>query len=177
MSERNEKFVKHLVQLSDNNRGALAVLRRGLGFAPGAHSASYPYVERFVGVDKHAQDPGRLALYTLASLFAAHPKHVVGTSLATALARVQRDRGSGSIEARFIALLDADADSLPVALRTVMTLLAGDGVSIDFVALLGDVERWMRPHAADLRDQIRQRWARDYYRVLTPEPTSAASAN
>ncbi len=63
MSEAAQSFIAHLAQLKDSNRGALAHLKRSLGFMPGAYPAAYPYVERFVGADRHAQDPWRLALY------------------------------------------------------------------------------------------------------------------
>lgn len=51
MSELAERFTSHLRQLAERDRGALAVLRRSLTFAPGTNPAAYPYVERFVPGD------------------------------------------------------------------------------------------------------------------------------
>lgn len=102
MSDFAQDFVAHLIQLRERNAGALAELRRSLSFAPGAHVKAYPYVERFVARDSHAQDAQRLALYLVAGLFALHPQQAPRT-LATAFGELMRQRDSDSIEKRFIA--------------------------------------------------------------------------
>ena len=104
----------------------MAHLRRSLGFAPGAYPRAYPYVERFVGPDRHANDPWRKALYLAAGLFALHPEHRAGDTLASALGHLARVRESASIEQRFIALLGADPEGLPNLLRQAVSLLAAD---------------------------------------------------
>ena len=63
MSDFANDFLKHLGALSERQPGALAALRRSLGFAPGAYPPAYPYVERFVAAESHANNPQRLALY------------------------------------------------------------------------------------------------------------------
>lgn len=174
MSDYTESFIAHLQSLAVRDRGALAALRRSLGFAPGAYPPAYPSVERFAvqGGDK---DSLRQALYLTAGLFALHPQHAKGRGIADAFGQVMQRRASPSIEKRFIALLSAEAESLPDHLRQVVALLAADGIGLDYGALLNDIEPWLHPRAFDTRDRVRQRWARAFYRATLPE-TPAAEA-
>lgn len=165
MSESARSFIDHLARLKESDRGALAYLKRSLGFEPGAYPPAYPYVERYVGADKHAEDPWRKALYLTAGLFALNPKHQTGVSFATTLGKLGQQRSSASIEQRFIALLGAEPQSLPTLLRQAMSLLAADGHFCDFASLQDDLARWLNPHAHEQRDRLRQQWARDFYRT------------
>lgn len=176
MSDHAQSFITHLIGLKGSDRGALAHLKRSLGFDPGAYPRAYPYVERFVGADKHADDPWRRALYLAAGLFALHPMHHEGVSFATALGRVGRSRDSSSIEQRFIALLGAEPESLPTLLRQSVSLLAADGQGCDYASLLDDLARWLDPFRLEARDQLRQRWARDFYRAYEPHSASEMDA-
>jgi len=197
MSEHAQAFITYLSELEQHDRGALAHLRRSLGFAPGTFPRAYPYVERFVARDSHAEDPRRKALYPTAGLFALHPRHQDNESLATAFGHVARHRDQaerdpsrhkvGSVEQRFIGLLGAEPESLPSLLRQTVTLLAADDRPCDYVRLLDDLSLWLQPFAADGRDRIRQRWARDFYRAYAPDsdatdqepsaPTATSSAD
>lgn len=165
-------FIAHLSRLAERDRGALAVLRRSLTFAPGAYPAAYPFVERFVP-DGHDADSLRQALYLVAGLYASHPQQAELT-LARSFGLLMLDRQSPSIEKRFIALLSTDADGLPELLRQVVSLLAADRRGLDYAALLRDLAVWLQPWASDARDRVRQRWARDFYRVASA--TDAAPA-
>ncbi|RYU60496.1 type I-E CRISPR-associated protein Cse2/CasB [Methylolobus aquaticus] len=176
MSELAQSFIAHLAGLKEHDRGAFAHLKRSLGFEPGAYPRAYPYVERFVGADRHADDPWRKALYLTAGLYASHPQHVTNTSLSAAFGHLARARGSASLETRFIALLGASPDSLSSLLRQVVSLLAADGFPCDYSKLLDDLARWYEAfdHSDEQkRDRVRQGWARDFYRAFAP----AASAN
>ncbi|WP_308363661.1 MULTISPECIES: type I-E CRISPR-associated protein Cse2/CasB [unclassified Microbulbifer] len=165
MSDIKQDFIAHLERLRERDRGAMAVLRRSLGFAPGAYPPAYPYVERFAA-ERGAQDSWRLALYVVAGLYASHPRQGSKT-LATSLGELMRKRESDSIEQRFIALLGADAENLPVYLRQVVTLLSADDKPLGYAALLKDLATWLNPRVdVEWRDNIRQRWARDFYRAL-----------
>lgn len=166
MSEYAQSFITHLQRLHERDRGALAILRRSLGFSPGAYAPAYPYVERFVAVDRHAQHASRLALYLVAGLYAAHPRQAA-KSLANSLGELMRERDSASIEQRFIALLGADAENLAVYLRQIISLLAAGDQPLDYSVLLQDLGIWLNPHTdPERRDAVRQRWARDFYRAL-----------
>lgn len=173
MSEHAQSFIAHLSGLAERDRGALAALRRSLGFDPGTYPPAYPYVERFVGPERYADDPWRQALYLAAGLFAFHPRHQEGVSFAAALGRLARTRESPSIEQRFVALLGAEPDSLPNMLRQAVSLLAAEGYAFDFAHLLDDLARWLSPYAFEARDNLRQRWARDFYRAYDGQAESA----
>lgn len=178
MSDTKQDFIVYLERLRERDRGAMAVLRRSQGFPPGAYPPAYPYVERFAA-ERHANDSWRLALYVVAGLYASHPRQGGGT-LATSLGELMRKRESGSIEQRFIALLGADAENLPVYLRHAITLLAADDKPLDYATLLNDLATWLNPRVdAEWRDGIRQRWARNFYRALeaTTSETDSIIAN
>jgi CRISPR system Cascade subunit CasB len=176
MSEHAQSFVNYLVGLKEGDRGALAHLKRSLSFEPGTYWRAYPYVERFVGMDKHADDPRRRAMYLAAGLFALHPLHNDGVSFASACGRIGRERDSASIEQRFIALLGAEPESLPTLLRQSVSMLAADGQGCDYVCLLEDLAHWLNPFKPEARDQLRQRWARDFYRANEPYVASNDAA-
>ncbi|MEE4463896.1 type I-E CRISPR-associated protein Cse2/CasB [Azotobacter chroococcum] len=175
MSDYAQSFIEYLETLHERDRGALAVLRRSLGFAPGAYAPAYPYVERFVAAERHAQDASRLALYVVAGLYATHPRQG-GKSLATSLGELMRQRDSASIEQRFVALLGADAENLAVYLRQIVSLLAAGDLPLDYAALLKDLSLWLNPRIdPERRDVVRQRWARDFYRALAAPAGDTAS--
>src|SRR5690606_15897739 len=157
----------YLQTLKSRDRGALATLRHSLAFAPGTYPKAFPYVERFAGSATHEQDARRLALYTVAALFARHPEHQK-RSFAAAFGELARSRNTGerdlnkSIEGRFIALLEADPENIADYLRQAISLLAADGIGCDYANLLNDLSRWMNPSGdSNARDRLRQRWARD----------------
>lgn len=172
MSEHAEAFIAHLNALKERDRGALAALRHSLAFEPGCYPKAFPYVERFAGAAVHERDARRLALYAVAGLFARHPLQQA-QSFATALGKLMARRQSQSVEGRFIALLGADAENIVDYLRQAFSLLAADGIGCDYVRLLNDLSRWLNPSTDP--SQLRQRWARDFYRATqaTHESTDA----
>lgn len=173
-------FVKHLQRLS-GDPGAMATLRHSLAFSPGDYPRAYPLVERFAPRDGHERDARRLARYAVAALFAAHPESRT-CSLAAALGQLMRDKQRPSLEKRFIALLEADADGVVDHLRQAVSLLAADGMGFDHAALLIDLEVALDDRAWPAkRDQLKRRWARDFYRTLQTdaeaEETTEQSTN
>ena len=149
MSEYAQAFINHLIAIKEHDRGAFAHLRRSLGFEPGAYPRAYPYVERFVGVEKHADDPWRKALYLTAGLYAFHPQHSQNTSLAAAFGRLARQRGSASLEHDRAVLEQAGQRREPV-------LILAQG--------------WEPPtgELADFLDDARQQWGEDTVIALVP---------
>lgn len=176
MSAFTESFIQHLQGLASRDRGAMAALRRSLGFEPGAYPPAYPAVERFAaqGPDSDAQ---RQALYLCAGLFALHPAHATGRPLAAALGQAMQQRGSDSIEKRFIALLASEPESLPNHLRQVVSLLAADQRPIDYAELLTDLGRLLQRWNEEQRDRVRQRWARAFYRAVEPRQATAVETS
>ncbi len=181
MSEFSDNFVKYLSTLSEQQPGAMAVLRRSLAFDPGAYPAAYPYVERFVSADHSANHPQRLAIYLVSGLFALHPLHEtssLASSLAQMMKRSGKDQGS-STEKRFVALLGAEAEDWPTHLRQIVSLLSAHGLGLNFATLLNDLGYLLNTHLDPMwRDQIRQRWARDFYRAMSSaNETSSTSTS
>ena len=175
--DRADPFIEHLQRLREHDRGAIATLRHSLAFALGDDPKSYPYVERYLPIDWHERDARRLARYAVAGLFASHPVQQQ-RSLATALGQLVRDKQRPSLELRFIALLEADADSLMDHLRQAVSLLAADGRGYNYAGLLRDLSIGLDPHAwPEARDRLKRQWARDFYRALQADaPAEAADA-
>lgn len=161
----DQPFVDHLQQLAQNNRGALAELRRSLTFAPGTAPRVFPYVEPFIAEHEHPDSARRQAHYLVAGLFAIHPQHSEVT-LASAMGVLYRKQEqSPSIEGRFITLLESDGETLAEPLRHCVTLLKSHGIAVDFQRLLWDLNDWLNPTYPGRLEQLRRRWATDFYRV------------
>lgn len=158
-------FVDYLQRLAQSNRGALAELRRSLTFAPGTAPRVFPYVEPFIAADEHPDSARRQSHYLVAGLFALHPEHCEATLAKAMGALYRKQEQSPSIEGRFIALLECDGETLAEPLRHCVTLLRSHGMAIDYQRLLWDLTDWLNPAYPDRLDQLRRRWATDFYRV------------
>ena len=161
MSDRVEGFIERLGRLADpetGDTGAMSALRRSLAFEPGTYAKSFPYVEPFVSGDGWS----RKALYLAAGLFAEHRKHQPNRPFARLLAEVKQERGSESLEQRFLALLDADEDQIAYRLRQNVRLASEH--PFDWVRFTKDLLNWFHP---DRFVQIH--WARAYFGSLKEE--------
>ncbi|WP_447527613.1 type I-E CRISPR-associated protein Cse2/CasB [Vreelandella sp. TE19] len=159
------KFVGYLETLYANNPGAIARLRHSRAQPVGEDPNAMAIVERFVGMERDADDPYRLALYLTAGLYASHPEQA-GATLAQAFGTLWGARQNPSIEQRFIALLQADEQQIVARLRQATTLLAADGYGFDYVQLIADIALWLDPLKNEYRWQaMRQRWGREFYRA------------
>ncbi len=165
-----ENFIGYLEELRQNERRwsqARAVLRRSLAFAPGTYPDAYPFVEPRVG---ERSGWSREVLYVVAGLYALKEAHVPQRTLSRAFRETMDRKGSQSLEARFLTLLDSDYDQLAERLRRVAILVEG---GFDFVCLQRDLERWFRPDRP-----VQQNWARDFYRSeLTEAQTQLKEEN
>lgn len=163
----DQPFLDHLQQLAEKNRGALAELRRSLTFAPGTAPRTFPYVEPFIAENEHPESARRKSHYLVAGLFALHPKHS-DITLAKAMGNLYcKPEASASIEGRFIALLECDSESLVEPLRHCVTLLKSHGMAINYQRLLWDLTDWLNPTRPERLDQLRRRWATDFYRTIS----------
>ncbi|MFC4486041.1 type I-E CRISPR-associated protein Cse2/CasB [Tepidiphilus baoligensis] len=158
---RAQQFINHLARVCED-RGARAILRRSAAFAPGEYVPAFPFVEPFLSEDTPQSE--RPAFYLGAMLYALHGQHQEGRSLARAFGALWRKNDQRpSLERRFIALLEADADGLPEHLRQIVTLLKEE--AFDHAALLADLRELMKPYATERQNRIRARWAKDFYRT------------
>jgi CRISPR system Cascade subunit CasB len=136
----------------------MAALRRSLAFEPGTYAKSFPYVEPYVS----GSGWPRKALYLAAGLFAEHQKHQPGRPFARVLAEVKQERGSESLEQRFLALLDADEDQIAYRLRQNVRLASEH--PFDWVQFTKGLLNWFHPDRF-----VQVKWARDYFGGLKEE--------
>lgn len=163
---RDEAFVAALEERArDEDRAALAVLRRGLGRQPGEVAEMLPYVVRFLPVASGRREAA--AYFLVASLFGLHPQNWRPaddqrrrSNLGASFARLAPHDAANrpAVERRFVALLNSHGDDLPAHLRHAVSLLKAAEIAIDYTALLRDVRGW------DREDRVVQReWARAFW--------------
>lgn len=161
-------FVERLEQLKNQRTwtAARAALRRSLAFAAGTYPPAMPYVEPWIQGEEGWR---REAYYLVAALYALKDgEHQPGQTLAKALSEVRQNRGSESIEKRFLALLDADRDQIAFRLRQAVGLVEG---GLDFAQLLDDLLAWFSPER-----RVQARWAREFYGVQSQEKSEEVKA-
>lgn len=148
-------FVTYLEGLSRrDDKRALASLRRGLSQPLSAEVLRY--ILPFLPAHASLRDEAMYVL--LAGLYATHPLPAT-EGLGGAMARIQRLTGSDSIELRFIALVDADAEQLPVHLRHAVQLCKAHNIGLNYHTLLRQLLRWnddARPSQLQLARQFWQ---------------------
>lgn len=164
-----QTVVAHLQRLA-KDRGALAELRRGLSKEPHrVVAAARRHVLHLIpdNASRHVQN----ALMTVAPLFASHPES--GTrDLGAALRALDPKHENGSVERRFIAILNADAEDLPTHLRHAISLLKSKGVSLDWAQLLQDCMDLGSDHEWAVQ-RVHRRWAQSFW---ASRPTRAEDA-
>ncbi len=164
MSDQQREFalIKQLREWREQqNRAALATLRRGLVTPDSADVLRYvlPYIMPKYMSEEH--------VYILvAALFATHPTEVKQQSLGTAFRKLKDVTGSESIEQRFVALLDADRDQVPVHLRHAVQLCQSRNIGLDYDLLLRQMLYWNLPQR-----YTQLSWARDFW---TKESTTVS---
>jgi CRISPR system Cascade subunit CasB len=82
-----------------------------------------------------------------------------GISLGVALRDLFEKRENESLERRFMALLNADAEHLPGHLRQSISLLKAENIGLGWERLLTDVCNW---NVSGKR--VQKTWIQDYYR-------------
>lgn len=156
LDDRQNKFIGYLLNLAkegQEDRGALADLRSGLGRQPGEMARVHQHVVPYLPEQRYNDH----WYYITATLFGAFPKHRSGCSLGAAFAPLRTK--SDSMEARFVALLNAHPDDLDDHLRHVVSLLKTHDRPLDWYQLLDDLLQWGHPEG-----HVQSRWARNFYR-------------
>lgn len=155
LDERQKSFVGYLLSLAkegEEKRGALADLRSGLGKRAGDMSRVHKHVVGYL-----PQKSYNVRWYYLtATLFGAFPQHRKGRSLGAAFRPLRQK--SESMEARFVAVLNAHPDDLDDHLRHAVSLLRTHEQPIDWFCLFRDLLQWDHPDRP-----VQLRWARDFY--------------
>lgn len=160
-----DRFAEYIGQL---DAAARAALRRSLAFPPGTWPGAFPYVEPWV-VD--AEPWVRRTTYLVAALQALSRASRESGDMGKAAAELQKSTGSASVEQRFLALLDADADELPHRLRQMITLMSSADIAPAWATLRKDL-RWWRNESKS----VQQRWAASYYRAAANQPEEETTA-
>jgi CRISPR system Cascade subunit CasB len=171
---RETAFTDYLATLvKHENRAALAALRRGLGKSPGGVAEMFPYVMPFIG--EHLSMQRQNDYFLVASLFAAHQLTWTPTggserdsNLGASFRRLRAVTDSGSIEKRFVALLNAEREDLPDHLRHAISLLKAHDTPVHWAQLLRDLTWWDSERRSVQRD-----WARAYWRSESSPPAAA----
>jgi CRISPR system Cascade subunit CasB len=167
-----DRFADYLESLFvDDNRAALAALRRGLGKRPGEAAEMHRYVlPQLRRVSPRQED----TYYMVAALFGLYPSRnwrpeadVRSTNLGASLRRFATEganseeegrRNLERVERRFVALLNSRADELPEHLRQVVSLLKTKETPIDWARLTGDLIFWDAGTRRVQRDWSRSFW-------------------
>lgn len=160
-------YIDYLYSLaSDQRRGALADLRRGLSEPPATSPVMFPYVARWV--PEEARYTWREKVYYLvAALFAYYQSGSGETSKRRITrgnlgdhcltAKLNKTK-SGSFEMRFADLLKSNPDDLPVILRQMVSLLKSADVPINWNKLFYDLCRWN----SDSK-YVQRQWANSFW--------------
>ncbi|WP_448576217.1 type I-E CRISPR-associated protein Cse2/CasB [Thermomicrobium sp.] len=158
------RFVQALEELvAREDRGALATLRRGLGKPPGTVVEIYPYVVPYLPAD--ADDHRAWVYFAVASLFAFHPiswpanERKGRTNFGASVGQLAQRLGqrSAGLEARFLRLLAAEREELPLQLYRMLTLFGPHQIPVSWVDLLRDLDQWDSPERF-----VQRRWARAF---------------
>jgi CRISPR system Cascade subunit CasB len=163
------ELIEALTDLADPdspNRAALAHLRRGLD-----HPLDYT-LGRVGWLFRRVPDPALEDAVLAAGLFAwvkgdcpQTEKVNFGEAFGGRLTLEEKEQR----EKRFIDLLDADAEELPYKLRQAITLMAREGVGLDWRLLIQHLAHWGHPDR-----WVQKEWARGFWSVSEAEPTAAS---
>lgn len=157
----DEKFVGRLERyVRDEDRAALAHLRRGLGKETWAATEMFPYV---AGWTANLSRRDENAYFLVASLVGLYPTYswkpteqIKFNNLGKSLSFLKE--GSDSIEKRFTALLNADEEDLPTHLRQIISLLKSKDAPVNWLQLLRDIKFWSSENR-----NVQRSWAKGFW--------------
>ena len=155
-SDWKERFIGHLERLRDQeDRRALAILRRGANRQPGTAMDMFALVIPWVPENRHAED----SAFLVGALFALYPDPGGQKTLGKAFAQLSEKSDSDSIEQRFNALLNCHREDLPYHLRQAVSLLRSKDIPVNWRRLLQDVLGWEHDDR-----YVQRAWAREFWR-------------
>lgn len=161
-------LINYLLSLKQSDdRGALAVLRRGLSSPPAQDIAMYPYIARFVS-EEARYGRGEKAAYLIASLFAYHQLNTSEGNFGDHMRSLIRDQDQKSTERRFVRLLSVEFEDLADYLRQPASMLKSQEIPINWEQLYKDLLQWDRPDK-----RVQKRWANSFWRAQAPDDDKA----
>lgn len=169
---RTHPLIGHLTRLvAEDDRAALAALRRGLGRPPGEAPELYPHVAKYFPQETSSRNYEN-AMFTVAALFGMFPNHRAEAGTPFKVLRLL-DLESDSTERRVLSVLNADTETLPTHLRHLFALIRSHGPDrhLDYGDLLFHINQWDHPDR-----WVQRRWARDWWAWSVPIEPDAEPA-
>ena len=154
-----EGYIAHLKALvKEENRAALAALRRALSGNPRYITDAFQYIGRYLPSYRRGQD----AYILVGALFAYHPQVAEKGNMGNHFAalRGKNPEREKAFERRFSAMLKAHPDDLAYHLRAAVSLLKSNEIPVNWPQLLRDVLRWGHPERFVPRDWAAAFWGR-----------------
>lgn len=174
-----------------STKASLAQLRRGVGKQPGEFPELWGEFlqdlpeELMSNNDETSRE--EWAVYTALTLFALHqqghsePMNAEGDEnhLGRAVRKLVHSEGDQSNEERVkfklgLAASSDDMTELSYRLRTLVNLLSGENIKLDYAELAKDIFLFQSENYAD---KIRMKWGRDYYRNYKNDSESEDNGN
>lgn len=169
LNHEQTAFIKYLTALgTEDNRGTLAVLRRGLMGDPVEDLNLYRFVARRVP-EADRNTPRETVYYLTAALYALHPLNCEEGNLGSHLKQVAAKRDDlEAAERRFTALLNTRMEDLNTPLRQAVTLLKQQDLPVNWHALFADLLRWDHP-----QKMVQRAWANSFWAYERPAEAQA----
>lgn len=174
-----------------STKASLAQLRRGVGKQPGELPELWGEFlqdlpeELMSNNDETSRE--EWAVYTALTLFALHqqghsePMNAEGDEnhLGRAVRKLVHSEGDQSNEERVkfklgLAASSDDMTELSYRLRTLVNLLSGENIKLDYAELAKDIFLFQSENYAD---KIRMKWGRDFYRNYKNDSESEDNGN
>jgi CRISPR system Cascade subunit CasB len=174
------QFIKHKIDVlvcSPNAAVTLAILRRGIGKAPGSKPELWEATlnglpDALVG-ETSSPSKGEWAVHTTLTLFALHQQgktlyekcmNAEGERLGLAVRKlVHNDDDEQYVKRRFDAAATSDGlIEISYHLRGLVRMFRDQDITLDYAALAADLFWFQIPEARDL---TRLRWGRDFYHI------------
>lgn len=155
-------FVTYLESLQDN-RAALAALRRGLGQPPGTVPDTFRYVVPRLPPNAYPGSWTEQTYYLIASLYALHPDSTPMGNLGDHFAETldPNPDHNDAIERRFTALLTAHSEDLHIYLRQGISFFKSKETPVNWHRLMWDVLALGKP---DRAPTVQKYWANSFWR-------------
>lgn len=162
-------FIKYLTGLNtENDRGTLAVLRRGLMGDPVKDLNLYRFVARRVP-DADRGTPREEVYYLIAALYALNPQNCAEGNMGSHLKQTaERRNDKEAAERRFTALLASRLEDIDTPLRQAVMLIKQQDLPINWVALFADLLHWDHPQKI-----VQRTWANSYWAYERPDENQA----
>lgn len=165
-TETQNSFIDQLKALvidtkQRNNRGNRAALRRY--WSPTTRYQAYPLLGQ-LGALRDSRKT------ILAALFAEHPQHKAGQTIAKAALRLDKPTdGKHPYDRHFRRLLACDSlNDLAQQLYRLVKRLQRKGIPLDYESLLINLYTWTKTSEPHKREDVKVRWAADFWQAQIP---------